>query len=110
MADHNNHLDVPHGTFSEYMIGLILSLIFTAISFGAVMSGAFDKTTTIIILSVSGISQLLAQLVYFLHIKNTPDSTWDIITGVFTVIQVLILVLGTAWIFWHLGMRMEIGF
>lgn len=107
---HDNDLKIPHGTFNEYMIGLVFSLIFTAISFAVVMLGIFDKGMTITILAISGASQLLAQLVYFLHIKNTPDNTWTIVTGAFTIIQVLILVIGTAWIFWHLGMNMEIGF
>ncbi len=110
MADHSNQLNVPHGTFAEYMKGTVLSVIFTLISFGVVMTGSFDKSTAITILAISGFSQLWAQLVYFLHIKNTPDGTWSIATGVFTVIQVLILVLGTAWIMWHLYMNMEIGF
>ncbi len=110
MANHTPHLDVPHGTFSEYMKGTVLSIVFTLISFGVVMTGGFDKSTAIVILAISAFSQLLAQLVYFLHIKNTPDGMWSVVTGVFTIIQVLIMVLGTAWIMWHLHMNMEIGF
>ncbi|MGB1361165.1 MAG: cytochrome o ubiquinol oxidase subunit IV [Alphaproteobacteria bacterium] len=100
---------VPHGTFSEYVKGLIFSIILTVISFGVVMTGTFDKATTIVILLTSAVIQLFAQIVYFLHMKRTPDQSWNIVSGFFTVIQVAILVLGTMWIMYHLHFNMQIG-
>ena len=107
---HSNGPSIPHGTMSDYVWGLIWSIALTAISFSIVMTGIFDKTTTIVILLISAVVQIFAQLVFFLHMKRTPDQSWNILTGVFTVIQVLILIIGTLWVMYHLHINMQIGY
>ena len=102
--------NVPHGTLSDYIWGLIWSVILTAIAFGVVMTGSFDKITTIVILLVSAVTQIFVQLFYFLHMKRTPDQSWNIITGLFTIVQVLILFVGTLWVMYHLYINMQIGY
>ena len=64
--------NIPHGTLSDYIWGLIWSVILTAIAFGVVMTGSFDKITTIVILLVSAVTQNFCTIVLFLtYEKNT---------------------------------------
>ncbi len=105
----NTDLNIPHGPLSDYVIGLLISILLTGMSFAIVMIGDFDNSTGIILLSITAFMQVIAQSIYFLHMKNTPDQTWNIIAYAYTILQVLILLLGSVWIMWHLHFNMIIG-
>ena len=103
------HTAHAEATLSEYIWGMVWSLILTFISFGLVMMGDFDATITKSLLILAAAMQVFVQLVYFLHMNGRSDQLWNTVTGIFTVIQVVILLGGTIWIMYHLQANMQIG-
>lgn len=94
---------------SEYVWGTIWSLVLTIFSFGLVMVGDFDATITKSLLILAAVVQVFVQLVYFLHMNGRSDQYWNTMSGIFTVIQVVILLGGTLWVMYHLQSNMQIG-
>ncbi len=110
-SNHDSHgyAGSSHGSFKDYITGFILSVVLTVIAFGAVMSGAFSTPVTIGIIVVAAVVQLIVQAIYFLHLNTSSEQTWNLLTGVYTLIIVLILVLGSMWIFSHLHHNVLMG-
>ena len=109
MGDHGHsaHAEI---TLDEYIWGMVWSLVLTAVSFGIVMGGMFDNATvTKTILIIAAVAQVFVQLVYFLHMNGKSDQHWNTVTGIFAVMQVLILLGGTLWVMFHLQSNMQIG-
>lgn len=105
----HGHSAHAESTLSEYVWGMIWSLILTAISFGLVMIGGLDSTTTKSLLILAAALQVFVQLVYFLHMNGSSDQYWNTVTGIYTVLQVVILLGGSLWIMYHLQANMQIG-
>ena len=102
------HGGAAHGSVKEYVIGLILSIILTAIPFGMVMTGNSGVLTLSIIL-ICLVAQVFVQLVFFLHMNGSSKQFWNTTSGVFIVLIVLIVVLGSIWIMNHLNHNMLLG-
>lgn len=117
MTNHSNtiqgqnehgHGGAAHGSVKEYVIGLILSIILTVIPFGMVMAGNSGPLTLAIIL-LCLVAQVFVQLVFFLHMNGSSKQFWNTTSGVFIVLIVLIVVLGSIWIMNHLNHNMLLG-
>ena len=104
----SGHGGAAHGSVKEYVIGLILSIVLTAIPFGMVMAGNSGALTLAIIL-VCLIAQVFVQLVFFLHMNGSSKQFWNTTSGVFIVLIVLVVVLGSIWIMNHLNHNMLLG-
>lgn len=102
------HGGAAHGSVKEYIIGLILSVVLTAIPFGMVMSGNSGALTLAIIL-VCLVAQVFVQLIFFLHMNGSSDQLWNTTSGVFVALIILIVVLGSVWIMSHLNHNMLLG-
>ena len=87
-----------HGNLSDYVIGLGLSGLFTLASFGAVMTGLLPRGAVMGVLVALCVAQLLAQLVFFLHLGSAPDQRAN--TGIFvcTALLIAIIVAGSLWV------------
>ena len=60
--DHNTaHGGAAHGSVKEYVTGLILSIVLTAIPFGVVMSGALGEAISLWLILLCAIGQVLVQ-------------------------------------------------
>ena len=105
---HSAHAE---SSLSEYVWGMIWSILLTAVSFGLVMVGGLglDNTTIKSILILAAVLQVFVQLVYFLHMNGSSDQYWNTVTGIFAVLQVVILMGGTLWVMFHLQANMQIG-
>ena len=118
MANHSNdtheshnahgHGGAAHGSVKEYVIGLILSIVLTVIPFGLVMAGNTGALTLAVIL-LCLVAQVFVQLVFFLHMNGSSEQIWNTASGVFIVLIVLIVVLGSIWIMNHLNHNMLLG-
>ena len=106
--NNHNHGGAAHGSVKEYIIGLILSVVLTVIPFGLVMLGNTGALTITIIL-ICLVAQVFVQLVFFLHMNGSSAQIWNTTSGVFIVLIVLILVLGSIWIMNHLNHNMLLG-
>ncbi len=98
-----------HGSLSEYMVGLSLSIILTAIPFAIVMSGSLNETTSIVLILLCAVGQVMVQLVFFLHMNTSSEQMWNSVSAVFVILLVMILIVGSVWIMQHLNHNMLMG-
>ena len=110
MSAHAHHAGgAAHGSVKEYVIGLILSIVLTAIPFGLVMSGTMSEGITVTLILLCAAAQVMVQLVFFLHMNTSSEQMWNVVTAVFAVTLVAILIVGSIWIMRHLNHNMLLG-
>jgi cytochrome o ubiquinol oxidase operon protein cyoD len=96
-----------HGSLRGYLTGFVLSVILTAIPFWLVMSGVLHSTlATLIIITTMAIVQITVHMVYFLHMNSRSEDGWSIMALMFTLILVVIALIGSLWIIYHLNVNM----
>ena len=106
---HNDFLDpgVPHVSAKEYMTGLLLSLLLTAIPFWLVMAKVLPTPTitTLVILAFAMV-QVVVHMVYFLHMNPKSEGGWNLIALIFTAVLLVIVLIGTLWVMHHMNTNM----
>jgi cytochrome o ubiquinol oxidase operon protein cyoD len=87
-----------HGSLRSYVIGIVLSLVLTLASFGAVMTHVVPRGFGLATIVVLCVAQLVVQLVYFLHIGTSRDQRTNV--GIFgcTVFLIAIIVGLSLWV------------
>lgn len=95
-----------HGSMRGYVIGFILSAVLTAIPFWLVMTGRLDAQTTAVAVIVLAVAQILVHTVCFLHVNRRAEGGWTLIAMVFTTVLLLITIVGSLWIMYHLHANM----
>ncbi|WP_241622330.1 cytochrome o ubiquinol oxidase subunit IV [Rosenbergiella australiborealis] len=95
-----------HGSVKSYMIGFILSIILTGIPFWMVMDGSSAQSTTLAVVVICAVVQVIVHLVYFLHLDSKSEGGWNLVAIVFSAIIILIVVVGSLWIMWNLNYNM----
>lgn len=110
MSNHNNEIHTPsgvaHGTLGSYIVGFILSIILTVIPYTLVVNHIVTGNNLIIAIVACAAIQLIVQLIYFLHLSFAPNQQWTLISFVFTFLILVILVVGSLWIMYHLNLNM----
>ena len=66
---HSSSSTSSHGSVKSYVTGLLLSLVLTVIPFAVVMSGALSTATTVVVIAITAVLQILVQLVMFMHMN-----------------------------------------
>ena len=94
------------GSLKSYITGFILSVVLTAMAFGAVMSEALAPRVTIITIFTAAVLQILVHLYYFLHLNSSSEARWNILAMIFTVLIMALFVGGSIWIMHNLNIRM----
>jgi cytochrome o ubiquinol oxidase operon protein cyoD len=107
----NNHqVDVAtgagHGTLKSYIVGFILSIVLTIIPYLIVVDHMLIGNALLLTVVGLAVLQLLVQLVFFLHLSTASEQRWNLMTFMFTVLILVILVVGTLWIMWNLNYNM----
>jgi cytochrome o ubiquinol oxidase operon protein cyoD len=107
-SDHTAHAaGHPHGTFRSYMTGFILSVILTAIPFWLVMGDVIrDRTLTSIVIMGFAAVQIVVHMIYFLHMNTKSEGGWTFIALVFTLTLVVITLVGSIWVMYHMDQNM----
>jgi len=93
-----------HPAYKSYVVGFILSVITTVTAYFFVVNSLLPTEALIYIILILAIIQLVVQMVFFLHIGR--GSRWKTLTFVFTLLVVLIIVIGTLWIMHNLDYNM----
>lgn len=109
MTDNHTEHTVDSGhqiSASKYMVGFVLAIVLTLISFGIVAAGVGPKYIAILGLVAAAVVQILVHLHYFLHLDRSKDNTWNLISIVFTALIVAIFIAGTVWVIFTLNMRL----
>jgi len=100
------HAHSAHGSLKSYIVGFALSLILTVLSFGCVMSGAVPQHLVVPGIVVFCVAQLLVQLVFFLHMSAAPGQRDNLSIGVFSLLIIAIVVVGSLWVMHNMNMYM----
>ncbi len=106
MADNHTHSEGHSGGLKSYMIGFVMAVILTVIPFAMVMSGAFSKSATVIVISVLAAVQMLVHIVYFLHLDRSPGQRSNVQAGLFAVLMIGIVIVGSLWVMHNLNVNM----
>lgn len=102
--DHKTGSD--HGTYKSYIVGFIISIVLTLLSFGAVRFHLLSNTGLYVAITIFALTQLYVQVVYFLHLSTKSESRWNLVAFFFSLVVVLILVFGSLWIMVNLHYNM----
>jgi cytochrome o ubiquinol oxidase operon protein cyoD len=73
------------------------------------MSGTVPASTAVPAALALGAVQMVVHLVYFLHMDRASTRTWNMAAFVFTVIVLVILVVGSLWVMHNLDVNMMPG-
>ena len=90
----------------SYVIGLVLALLLTGISFWVASTSAIWGPGVAVGLIVLAIAQMGIHLVFFLHITTGPDNTNNVLALAFGVLIVFLVMIGTIWIMGHMNTNM----
>ncbi len=95
-----------HLHLRTYIAGFILSVILTILPYLMVVDRGLKEQTLILGIILFALFQLLVQAVCFLHLSSKSEARWNLFTFLFTIMVVLILVVGSLWIMAHLDYNM----
>ncbi|MHA6719329.1 cytochrome o ubiquinol oxidase subunit IV [Sphingomonas sp. RS6] len=115
-AGHHDHHDghhdggAPHSTRGGYLMGFLLSVVLTAIPFAIVMGGYIaDKHLAAGICMAMALVQVIVHMVYFLHMNSKSEQGWTLMALIFTVIIVVIALIGSLWVMYNMNLHMMPG-
>lgn len=95
-----------YGNYQSYLVGYISSIVLTLLAFSLVGSAMLPPKTLYLVVGSCAVIQLLVQVKYFLHINTSPEGSWNLLSFLFTLVVVLVLVIGTLWIMYNLYANM----
>jgi cytochrome o ubiquinol oxidase operon protein cyoD len=95
-------------TIRPYLIGIVLALVLTAIPFALVATGALPRETTLIVIVIAAVIQILVHLRFFLHIDFASTPRENLIALAFACVLIFIMVGGSLWIMFDLYHRMMV--
>ncbi|AVO50455.1 cytochrome o ubiquinol oxidase subunit IV [Melaminivora suipulveris] len=106
---HDEHHDGDdlHVSLSDYIKGFVLAVILTVIPFWLVMGGVIqDRATLVVVLGVLAAVQIIAHMVYFLHMNGKVQGGWTLLSTIFAVVFVAVTIAGTLWVMFHMNAHM----
>jgi cytochrome o ubiquinol oxidase subunit IV len=86
------------GSVKSYTTGFILSLVLTLAAYITVVQELFSGWTLVGVLATLAVTQLMVQLVFFLHLGRESKPRWNLTVALFAAMVVSILVFGSLWI------------
>ncbi|GJJ00002.1 hypothetical protein RugamoR64_05400 [Duganella rhizosphaerae] len=89
------HHTSSHGGLQSHGLGLALSALLALASFSAVMSGVIPPDMRLVSIVVLAVAQLLAQLIYFLHMGAAKDQRENTAVFICTALLIVIVVAGS---------------
>lgn len=101
-------------TLRAYIIGLVLALLLTFISFGLAwmhvdkMNHAhlFSPGALMFVLMIFALIQLFVQVVCFLRLNGSKEGRWELMPFLFVLFVAFIIAGGSIWIMWSLNYNM----
>lgn len=99
--------DAEHGSTRSYIIGFLLSLIFTAIPYYMVVNKSVSGTALLVTILAFGVLQMLVQVLFFLHLGRGPKPLYNVVFLIFTVTTILVVVGGSIFIMTNLHYNMS---
>ena len=104
---HDNAQSAVHGTtIKGYLVGFILALVLTVIPFVMVMNGGASKQVLSLIICSLAAIQMFVHVVFFLHLDRSSAQRLNVQSGIFTVLLIGVIVLGSFWVMHNLAVNM----
>lgn len=94
-----------HGTFRAYLIGFLVSIFLTVISFYLVAEKVLSGPPLIYTLVGLALLQAVFQLLFFLHVGQEAKPRWETLIFFFMVLVLLIIAIGSLWVMYDLNDR-----
>lgn len=95
-----------HGTTQSYIIGFLLSLVFTAIPYYLVVNKSFSSTALLTTIMGFAVLQMSVQIYFFLHLGRGPKPLYNVVFFVSTIGIILVVVGGSIFIMNNLHYNM----
>jgi cytochrome o ubiquinol oxidase operon protein cyoD len=105
-AAHDTKAKQGHGTTASYVVGFVLSLIFTFIPYYLVTEKVVTGNALLAIILAIAVLQMIIQIVFFLHLGREKGPRWQLMFFMSTVGIILLVVVGSLWIMHHLHYNM----
>ena len=90
--------DTHSTSYASYIVGFILSLVFTVIPYKLATGSSMPRDTLIIYVVLCALVQLIVQLKFFLHLDFSPKLRENLFSFIFTAVILLVFVFGSLWI------------
>jgi cytochrome o ubiquinol oxidase operon protein cyoD len=97
-----------HGTAKNYVIGFILSLVFTLIPYYLIVQKSYSETALLVAILAFAFIQLIIQAMFFLHLGRKPSPEFHTYFLIATIGAVMVVIGGSIWIMHHLNSHMEL--
>lgn len=104
MEKHADHS--PAKLRGQYLVGFVLAILLTIVSFGIVAVGLQPQWVAVVGLALAATVQILVHLRYFLHLDRSKEMEWNVVTIAFTGLIVFIFIAGSVWVIFTLNSRM----
>lgn len=95
-----------HGTWKSYILGFVLSILFTLATYFIVVEHLFSIRGVIIASVVLALAQAVVQLILFLHLAEEPKPRSNLFMFLLVILILIIVILGSLWIMYDLNNRM----
>jgi cytochrome o ubiquinol oxidase subunit IV len=95
-----------HRTTTSYVVGFLLSLVFTAIPYYLVVNKIIMGDALVATILGFAVLQMAVQIFFFLHLGRGPKPLYNVAFFVSTVGIILVVVLGSIFIMDHLNYSM----
>lgn len=95
--------------YRRYAAGLLAALCFTYAIYLITTQHALEGAVLAGVLLVIAIAQLVVQMVVFLHIFDETKPRWTLWSLVYSVIMMMIVVIGSLWVMYNLNYNMHIS-
>ena len=99
------HEELGQGNLKTNLWGFLLSLLLTLLAYFAVEKKLLEGKALVFALGGLALLQAFVQLKLFLHLGQESHPRWKYLTFFFMALVLLILVLGSIWIMYHLNYR-----
>ncbi|WMC19644.1 MAG: cytochrome o ubiquinol oxidase subunit IV [Enterobacteriaceae bacterium PC38] len=106
LIKNKNYKKYKFYSVKNYYFGFILSLLLTIIPFILIKYNFLNNFIKKIIIIIMSILQIIIHFKFFLHINNSNQEKFNLITLIFTIIIILILIVGSIWIMLNLNKNM----
>lgn len=102
----NNYL-IYYANAKGYIVCFIFSCILTAVSFLLVINNTINNIMiTSFVLFILALMQIIAHMIYFLHMNKTLEEGWVILALFFTITVVCIMLIGSFWVMYNMNHNM----
>jgi len=96
-----------HGSMQSYVVGFLLSLLFTFIPYIMVVNQTFTGTKLLVTIICFAMVQLVIQVTFFLHLGRGPKPKWNLYFFISTIGVVAFVVGGSIFIMNNLHYNMS---